>query len=341
MFYSMYEGLIRPCIFQMNPENAHNMIMKSMHIAAKSELLCKLLEQKVASRPCKVMGLDFENPLGLAAGLDKDAEAIDAFAALGFGFIEVGTVTPLAQPGNDKPRLFRVIPAEGIINRMGFNNLGVDNLIENIKRTRYKGIIGINIGKNKVTPIEKSTDDYLACLDKVYPYASYVTVNISSPNTPNLRTLQLGDALEELVSALKKRQAELNKQYGKYVPIVVKIAPDLTEQEIKNICGIFVQYDIDGVIATNTTLERDVIKGMPHVTETGGLSGRPEFDISTKVLKQVCKEINGRMPVIGVGGVDGPLAARAKFEAGAQLVQIYSGFIYKGPKLIKDILEYI
>lgn len=341
MFYSMYEGLIRPCIFQMNPENAHNLIMKSMRIASKSELMCRLLEQKVMSRPCKVMGLEFDNPLGLAAGLDKDGEAIDAFAALGFGFIEVGTVTPLAQPGNDKPRLFRVIPAEGIINRMGFNNLGVDNLVENVKRTRYNGIIGINIGKNKVTPIENSTSDYLACLDKVYQHASYVTVNISSPNTPNLRTLQLGEALEDLVSALKKRQSELSVQYGKYVPLVVKIAPDLTEQEIKNICGIFVQYGVDGVIATNTTLERDMIAGLPHVREAGGLSGRPEFEISTRVLKSVCQEINGRMPVIGVGGVDGPLAARAKFESGASLVQIYSSFIYKGPKIIKDILANI
>ncbi len=339
MNYSMYEGLVRPCIFQLDPENAHNLIMKSMSIASKSALACKLLSQNVAERPVNVMGIDFSNPIGLAAGLDKDGEAIDAFGALGFGFLEIGTVTPVAQPGNDKPRLFRVIPAEGIINRMGFNNHGVDNLIENVKKSRYKGVLGINIGKNKVTPLERAVDDYLICLDKVYPHASYVTVNISSPNTPNLRKLQLGEALEELVSTLKNRQQELAKQYNKYTPIAIKIAPDLTDEEIKNICGIFLQYGVDGIIATNTTLEREVISGMPHVRETGGLSGRPEFEISTNVLRKVANQIKGNIPIIGVGGVDGPVAARAKLEVGASLVQIYTSFIYKGPKVIKDIVD--
>jgi dihydroorotate dehydrogenase len=341
MFYSMYEGLLRPCIFKLDPEQAHNMTMGMMRFMGKNQLLTSFISQKVASRPCKVMGLDFPNPVGLAAGLDKDGEAIDAFAALGFGFIEVGTVTPKPQPGNDKPRLFRVIPAEGIINRMGFNNKGVDNLVENIKKSRYKGILGVNIGKNKVTPIEDSINDYIYCLDRVYQFASYITVNISSPNTPNLRTLQLGTALEDLVKALKARQSELTKLHNKYVPIAIKIAPDLNDEEIENICSIFLENNVDGIIATNTTLEREMIRDMPHVTEAGGLSGKPEFEISTLVLKKINKIIAGRIPIIGVGGIDSPLTAKSKLENGASLIQIYSGFIYKGPNLIKEIVKYI
>ncbi|MGN1392966.1 MAG: quinone-dependent dihydroorotate dehydrogenase [Succinivibrionaceae bacterium] len=341
MFYSLYQGCVRPLIFKLNPEIAHNLIMKSMHIASGYAFATKLISQKVEQRPCRVMGIDFPNPVGLAAGLDKDGEAIDAFAALGFGFIEVGTVTPKPQPGNDKPRLFRVIPAEGIINRMGFNNKGVDNLIENIKKSRYKGVLGINIGKNKVTPLEDSVNDYLYCLDKVYNYASYVTVNISSPNTPNLRKLQLGSALEELVVALKKRQSELSKQYNKYVPIAIKIAPDLNDEEIKNICDIFIRNKVDGIIATNTTLDREMINDMPHVTEAGGLSGRPVFEKSTEVLKKINNIIDGRIPIIGVGGIDSPLSAKLKFENGASLIQIYSSFIYKGPEIIKEIVKYL
>ncbi len=340
MYYGMYEGFIRPCIFKLDPETAHNLIMKSMSIASNNEFLTSLISQKVPSRPCKVMGLDFPNPVGLAAGLDKNGEAIDAFAALGFGFIEVGTVTPKPQPGNDLPRLFRVIPAEGIINRMGFNNYGVDKLIENVKKSRYDGILGINIGKNKITPMEKSVDDYLYCLEKVYDYASYVTVNISSPNTPNLRTLQRGDSLANLVKALKQKQAELAKRFGKYVPLVVKIAPDLTDDEIESICNTFLEYEVDGIIATNTTLDRKVIEDMPHVTEAGGLSGCPVFEKSTEVLNKINSIINKRIPIIGVGGIDSPLAARAKFENGASLIQVYSAFIYKGPKLIKDLVTY-
>lgn len=341
MLYSMYEGLIRPCIFKLDPENAHNLIMKSMKIASSSSILTSLVSQKVPSRPCKVMGIDFPNPVGLAAGLDKDGEAIDAFGSLGFGFLEVGTVTPKPQPGNPKPRLFRVIPAEGIINRMGFNNLGVDNLIENVKKSRYDGVLGINIGKNKVTPIENSVDDYLYCLEKVYDYASYVTVNISSPNTPNLRTLQLGESLENLVKSLKAKQADCAKRYGKYVPLVVKIAPDLTDDEITNICNIFLKYEVDGIIATNTTLERQMINDMPHVTEAGGLSGRPVFNKSTEVLKKINQIINNQIPIIGVGGIDSPLAAREKLNNGASLIQIYSSFIYKGPKIIQEIVKFI
>jgi dihydroorotate dehydrogenase len=325
----------------MDPEKAHLLTMKMMSIASRSPLLTSLVSQKVESRPCRVMGLDFPNPVGLAAGLDKDGEAIDAFAALGFGFIEVGTVTPKPQPGNDKPRLFRVLPAEGLINRMGFNNLGVDHLVENIKKSRYKGILGVNIGKNKVTPIEESVNDYLYCLEKVYNYASYVAVNISSPNTPNLRTLQLGDALVELVQALKKKQHELAVANNRYVPIAIKIAPDLSDEEIENICRIFLENDVDGIIATNTTLDREMIANMPHVTEAGGLSGKPEFRKSTDVLAKINKIINGRIPIIGVGGVDSPMAAAEKIKNGASLIQIYSGFIYKGPELIKNIVNYL
>ncbi len=341
MNYSMYKGWIRPCLFQLDPERAHEITMSLLHNCGRYPFLTSFIAQKVEQRPCKVMGLDFPNPVGLAAGLDKDGEAIDALAALGFGFIEVGTVTPRPQPGNDKPRLFRILPAEGIINRMGFNNKGVDNLIANIKKSRYKGILGINIGKNKTTPIEKSVDDYLICLEKVYQFASYVTVNISSPNTPNLRSLQLGSALEDLVKALKARQAELAKLHNKYVPIAIKIAPDLNDEEIANICRIFLDNKVDGIIATNTTLDREVIHDMPHVTETGGLSGKPEFLKSTEVLKKINQIIQGRIPIIGVGGVDSPLTAKEKFNNGAQLVQLFTSFIYQGPAVIKEIVRYL
>jgi dihydroorotate dehydrogenase len=312
-----------------------------MRFMGKSKLLTSMISQNVASKPVKVMGIEFPNPVGLAAGLDKDGEAIDAFGALGFGFIEVGTVTPKPQPGNDKPRLFRIIPKNAIINRMGFNNLGVDNLVENIKKSRYKGVLGVNIGKNKVTPIEKSVDDYLYCFDKVYEYASYVTINISSPNTPNLRSLQLGEALEELVMALKKRQGELSEKYGKYVPLAVKIAPDLTDEEIEGICNIFLKHKVDGIIATNTTIARDEVKDFKNGLEIGGLSGQPVFEKSTDVLKKINQIVDGRIPIIGVGGVDSLEKAQEKFKNGAQLIQIYTGFIYEGPKLIQKIVNYL
>lgn len=341
MFYSLYKSCIRPIIFKFNPETAHNMIMGQMRFMSKSKLLTAMISQNVASKPVKVMGIDFPNPVGLAAGLDKDGEAIDAFGALGFGFIEVGTVTPKPQPGNDKPRLFRIIPKKAIINRMGFNNHGVDNLVENIKKSRYKGVLGVNIGKNKVTPIEKSVDDYLYCFDKVYEYASYVTINISSPNTPNLRSLQLGEALEELVKALKKRQSELSEKFGKYVPLAVKIAPDLTDEEVEGICNIFLKHKVDGIIATNTTIARDEVKDFKNGLETGGLSGQPVFQKSTEVLKKINQIVDGRIPIIGVGGIDSLEKAQEKFKNGAELIQIYTGFIYEGPKLIQKIVNYL
>jgi len=274
----------------------------------------------------------------LAAGLDKDGECIDAFGAMGFGFVEVGTVTPKPQPGNDKPRLFRLIPAQSIINRMGFNNLGVDNLVENLKKAHYDGIIGVNIGKNKVTPLEKGKDDYLECMDKVYPYAGYIAVNISSPNTPNLRDLQYGAALDDLLAALKDRQLVLEKKYAKYVPLALKIAPDLSDDEIQKIAQSLLKYKIDAVIATNTTLSRDLVNKMPAGNETGGLSGRALTSRSTQVIAVLNKALQGQIPIIGVGGIDSYIAAKEKIQAGASLVQIYTGFIYRGPGLVKEIV---
>ena len=287
------------------------------------------------------MGLTFPNALGLAAGLDKNAECIDAFGAMGFGFVEVGTVTPLAQPGNDKPRMFRLVPAEGIINRMGFNNLGVDHLIANVKKSRFKGILGINIGKNKDTPVEKGKDDYLICMEKVYAHAGYIAINISSPNTPGLRTLQYGEALDDLLSAIKLKQQELQQRHLKYVPVAVKIAPELTEEELIQVADSLVRHNIDGVIATNTTLDRSLVTGLKYAEEMGGLSGRPVQSRSTEVIRRLAQELQGRLPIIGVGGIDSLVSAREKITAGATLVQIYSGFIYKGPSLIKDIVTHL
>ena len=285
------------------------------------------------------MGLKFPNRVGLAAGLDKNAEYITPLSKLGFGFIEVGTVTPRPQPGNDKPRLFRVKAAEGIINRFGFNNLGVDRLIENVKATRYQGILGINIGKNFDTPNEKAVDDYLICMQKVYAYASYITVNISSPNTKNLRDLQEKEALSNLLGTLKQAQNKLAEQHGKYVPIALKIAPDLTQAQVVEIADLLMKHAIDAVIATNTTLARDAVQGLPHAEEKGGLSGAPVRNQSTIVIQQLSKQLQGALPIIGVGGISSGADAVEKIAAGASLVQIYSGLIYKGPSLITDVCK--
>lgn len=335
-----YYPLARHFLFKLDPEVAHELSIHQLAWMGGTPFEL-FFRNKLPSRPVEVMGLKFDNPVGLAAGLDKDGDAIDAFGAMGFGFIEVGTVTPRPQPGNDKPRIFRVIPAQGIINRMGFNNKGVDNLIENVKKSRYKGILGINIGKNKDTPIENGKDDYLICMDKVYPYAGYIAVNISSPNTPNLRQLQYGEALDELLTVLKERQKELAEQHKKYVPLAVKIAPDLTSDELKQVAESLLKYNIDGVIATNTTLDRELIHDMPHAAETGGLSGRPLQNKSTEIIRQLHEYLKGQIPIIGVGGIDSAMAAREKMQAGAELVQIYSGFIYHGPDLVKNIVNNI
>lgn len=283
------------------------------------------------------MGITFPNPVGLAAGLDKNGMVIDGMAALGFGFIEVGTVTPRPQPGNPKPRLFRVAEAQGVINRFGFNNLGVDHLIANVKASNYKGVLGINIGKNFDTPNERAIDDYLICMQKVYAYASYITVNISSPNTKNLRALQEKEALSTLLIALKQSQVQLADQHGRYVPITLKIAPDLEQAQVNEIADLLMAHQIDGVIATNTTLSREAVQGMPHGEETGGLSGAPVREKSTLVIQQLSQRLQGTLPIIGVGGILNGADAAEKIAAGASLVQVYSGLIYKGPRLIHDV----
>ncbi|WJV60846.1 quinone-dependent dihydroorotate dehydrogenase [Pectobacteriaceae bacterium CE70] len=332
--------LIRNVLFQFDPERVHEFTIQLLHRIAHTPLEL-LVRQSVPTKPVTCMGLSFKNPLGLAAGLDKDGECIDTLGAMGFGHIEVGTVTPRPQPGNDKPRLFRVVEAEGLINRMGFNNRGVDYLVENVKKARFGGVLGINIGKNKDTPVEQGKEDYLICMDKVYSHAGYIAINISSPNTPGLRTLQYGDALDDLLQSVKNKQSELEQRHQKYVPVAVKIAPDLSDDELIQIADSLVRHNIDGVIATNTTLDRQLIQGLNHCGQTGGLSGLPLQSRSTEVIRRLSLELNGRLPIIGVGGIDSLISAREKMVAGATLIQIYSGFIFHGPRLIKDIVTYI
>jgi dihydroorotate dehydrogenase len=285
------------------------------------------------------MGLTFPNAVGLAAGLDKNGAFIDGMAALGFGFIEVGTVTPRPQPGNPKPRLFRVKEAQGIINRFGFNNLGVDQLIQNVKASKYRGILGINIGKNFDTPNERAVDDYLICMRKVYRYASYITVNISSPNTKNLRQLQEKEALDALLGTLKAEQTALTQKHRKYVPIALKIAPDLEYEQIIEISDLLKSHQFDAVIATNTTLSREGVEDMKNATETGGLSGAPVRDKSSQVIRHLSNQLAGELPIIGVGGIMGGADAIEKIEAGASLVQVYSGLIYRGPSLVREVAK--
>jgi dihydroorotate dehydrogenase len=285
------------------------------------------------------MGIDFPNPVGLGAGLDKDGAHINALAALGFGFLEIGTVTPRPQPGNPRPRLFRLPQAEAIINRMGFNNLGVDNLVRNVQASGHSGVLGINIGKNKDTPNEHATDDYLACLDKVYPHASYVTVNISSPNTQGLRDLQKDEVLDALLSALKLRQSELAQRHGRYVPLALKIAPDLDDTQIAAIAALLMMHRIDAVIATNTTVARDAVAGLAHADEAGGLSGSPVREVSTRVIRELARHLQNEVPIIGVGGILSGADAQAKIDAGASLVQLYSGLIYRGPELVRECVS--
>ncbi len=331
---TMY-SLLRPAIFRLDPETAHHLTLNGLQ-AAYSLGLSGLIAPFIPDDPRNVMGLSFPNPVGLAAGLDKNGDCIDGLAALGFGFIEIGTITPLPQPGNPKPRLFRLPEASAIINRMGFNNEGVDALIANVQRANYRGILGINIGKNAATPIESAADDYLICLRRVYAHASYITVNISSPNTKNLRQLQDEAALDGLLAQLKAEQQKLADLHGKYVPIALKIAPDMEDEQITQIARLLMQHSLDGVIATNTTLSREGVENLPHGNETGGLSGAPVKDKSTYVIRQLAAELQGALPIIGVGGILNGADAAEKIVAGAALVQIYSGLIYKGPALISD-----
>ncbi|AEO08708.1 dihydroorotate dehydrogenase 2 [Buchnera aphidicola str. Ak (Acyrthosiphon kondoi)] len=285
------------------------------------------------------MGLTFKNKIGTAAGLDKNGEYILALSKLGFGFIEVGTVTPLPQSGNPKPRIFRIIPMEGIINRMGFNNLGIDNLIDNIKKSNFKGIIGVNIGKNKNTSIKNSVNDYLICIEKIYCYASYIAINISSPNTENLRNLQYGILFKDLLHKIKKKQKELHKKYFKYVPIAIKISPDLSIKELVYIAKQLIKYRIDAVIATNTTLDHSLISGLKNSSQKGGLSGLPLQQKSTNTISILSKNLKNKVPIIGVGGINSITSAKEKIASGATLIQIYSGLVYHGPKLVEEIIN--
>jgi dihydroorotate dehydrogenase len=329
-------ALIRPFLFALDAERAHELTLR---LIALGDSLGFRQSPRAGSRPINVMGLKFPNRVGLAAGLDKNGTAVDGLGGLGFGFLEVGTVTPRPQPGNPKPRLFRLPEHMAIINRMGFNNNGVDALMERLALVRYRGILGINIGKNFDTPIERAVDDYLMCLDKAYPLASYIAANISSPNTKNLRQLQGASELDALLGALKTRQTALADQHGKYVPLALKIAPDLDAGQISNIADTLRRHRIDAVIATNTTLGREGVEKSPLAVEAGGLSGSPLFEKSTAVIRSLAQALAGELPIIAAGGITSGARAREKLEAGAMLVQIYSGLIYRGPRLVTECVE--
>ncbi len=328
----MLYTLARAALFQLDPEVAHDLALKSLAALGPGAALLGAGANTGESK--RVMGIDFPNPVGLAAGLDKNGEYIDALAALGFGFLEIGTVTPRPQPGNPRPRMFRLTEHEAIINRLGFNNLGVEKLLANVDKASFRGVLGINIGKNFDTPLERAADDYLACLEAVYSRATYVTVNISSPNTKNLRDLQSSEKLDELLGALMGARAALAAKHGSRKPLVVKIAPDLDDNQVEAIAELAVKHAVDGLIATNTTVDREQVAGHRHAGETGGLSGRPLFARSTQVLAKLAAALRGRVALIGVGGILSGADARAKIAAGASLVQIYTGFIYRGPDLI-------
>ena len=329
--------LAQKLLFNLDAEVSHDLTINFLKRTQNTPLQ-GVYQQSVARKPCQFLGMNLPNPIGLAAGLDKNGECIDAFAAMGFGFIEVGTVTPKPQAGNDKPRLFRLKDAQAIINRMGFNNKGVDYLVEQVKQSQYKGVLGINIGKNKVTPEENALDDYLICMHKVYEHASYITINISSPNTPGLRNLQYGKALESLLAGIKAEQQMLSDKHGKHVPVLVKIAPDLSHEEIVGIADSLKKSQVEGVIATNTTITREGVEGLRWAKEAGGLSGSPLTEKSQSVTEQLAQALAGEIPIMGVGGIDSADAARNRLAAGAQVLQVYSSFIYQGPQLISDIV---
>jgi len=327
--------LLRALLFQLDPETAHNLTLSGLRNLHALGLLKPFLP-RVPEAPRRVMGLDFPNPLGLAAGLDKNGEAIDALAAFGFGFLELGAVTPRPQPGNPKPRLFRLPRAEAIINRMGFNNLGVDHLLCNLEACRYRGILGVNLGKNFDTPIERAADDYLILLNKLYGKVSFVTINISSPNTKNLRSLQGGAELDALLGAIKAEQQRLADKHGKVMPVAVKIAPDLEDAQIAEMAALFRKHRIDALIATNTTLARAGVEHLAHGQESGGLSGAPLREQSTRVIQAFHTALAGELPIIGAGGILSGADAREKIAAGADLLQIYTGLIYRGPELVAE-----
>ena len=331
-------SLARPFLFGLDPETAHELTLKSL-ARLQGTPLAWAYRHRMVSDPIELAGLKFPNRVGLAAGLDKNARCIDGLGAMGFGFVEVGTVTPRPQPGNPKPRMFRLPQAKALINRLGFNNDGLDAFIVNVSRSSFRSkgrILGLNIGKNATTPIEDATSDYLACLDGVYPHADYVTINISSPNTSNLRSLQSDEALDALLSAIARQRKALSKQHARRVPVFVKIAPDLDQAQVDVIAAALQRHGMDGVVATNTTISRDAVKGLPHSEEAGGLSGSPVLEASNRVIAQLRSALGKTFPIIGVGGVMSAEDAVSKVNAGADVVQIYTGLIYRGPALVGE-----
>lgn len=332
--------LLKPLLFSLPPEVAHKMTLQGLNWLARARLTSFFLgDNSLLDSPGTVMGLTFPNRVGLAAGLDKNAEYLDGLSTLGFGFIEVGTVTPQPQAGNQKPRLFRIVDASALINRMGFNNVGLDKVLENIQKSNYKGILGINIGKNATTSLEQSHEDYLIGLRKAYPFANYIAVNVSSPNTPELRSLQFGEALSFLLKILKDALHNLEAKYGKKVPLVLKISPDLTEAEIEQISDTMLIHQIDGLIATNTTIERLFEKSYHHANESGGLSGAPLTPLAEKVITLFAKYLKNKIPIIASGGIMTVEDAKKRFDCGVSLIQLYTGLIYKGPRLIQEIVR--
>jgi dihydroorotate dehydrogenase len=342
---SLY-GLARPFLFGFDPEHAHELTLDGLARTQNTPLACAYSAPRVDDA-ITLAGLTFPNRVGLAAGLDKNARCIDAFAAMGFGFVEVGTVTPKAQPGNPKPRMFRLPQRDALINRLGFNNEGLAAFLANVQKARFRKsgggktpmLLGLNIGKNAATPIERAVDDYLACLDGVYPHADYVTINISSPNTANLRSLQSDEALDALLGAVAERREALATQHNKRSPLFVKIAPDLDEAQVAVIAATLQRHRMDGVIATNTTLARDAVAGLPHAEEAGGLSGAPVREASNRVIAQLRAALGKSFPIIGVGGILSSADAKAKIAAGADVVQIYTGLIYRGPALVREAAQ--
>jgi len=334
----MLYSLFRPLLFAADPELAHDIVLKSLDAAAAVGI-ARFAAPRDAGTPVEAMGIRFPNPVGLAAGLDKNAEHLAGLATLGFGFLEAGTVTPRAQPGNPRPRMFRLADARALINRLGFNNDGVERFVANVKRSGYRGVLGINIGKNFDTPNERAADDYVCCLRAVHAHATYVTINVSSPNTRGLRDLQAESALASLLGRIAAERDELAQRHGRRVPLAVKIAPDLDDDAVRGIARLLVSHRIDGVIATNTTLARDGVEGLAHAGEAGGLSGAPLAARSTALVKVLASALEGALPIIGVGGILGGDDARAKISAGATLVQLYTGLIYRGPELVAECVR--
>lgn len=335
----MYD-LARKALFCLDAETSHELTLDLLSAGERLGLIRPFVKP-IPVNPVEVMGLTFPNPVGMAAGLDKNGDCFNALGQLGFGFVEIGTITPRPQPGNPKPRIFRLPEHQGIINRMGFNNKGVDHLVERVKRRRFDGVLGINIGKNVDTPVERAADDYRLCMQAVYAHADYITVNISSPNTPGLRDLQFGESLIALLSEIKNEQLALQQVYGRYVPVAVKIAPDMDEVAVQQVADVLLNSGLDGVIATNTTISREGVESSERGQESGGLSGAPVRDKSTAVIASLAQALDGKLPIIGVGGIFNGDDAVEKMAAGASLVQVYSGFIYRGPELIRDVAEAI